>query len=76
MKNMGLKIQIISITHLPQVASRADHHFKVFKTNFKNKIVTNIKKLDNSKRANEIAAMISGENITNSAIDQAYELLK
>ena len=76
MKNMGLKIQIISITHLPQVASRADHHFKVFKTNFENKIVTNIKKLDNSKRANEIAAMISGENITNSAIDQAYELLK
>ena len=76
MKNMGLKIQIISITHLPQVASRADHHFKVFKTNFENKVVTNIKKLDNSKRANEIAAMISGENITNSAIDQAYELLK
>ncbi len=76
MKAIGLKIQIISISHLPQVASRADHHFKVFKSNINDGIVSNIIKLDDSKRINEIAAMISGENITESAINQARELLK
>ncbi len=76
MKIMGNKIQIISITHLAQVASKADHHYKVFKSNINNKVVTNINKLDNSERVDEIALMISGENVTESAINQASELLK
>ena len=76
MKIMGKKIQIISITHLPQVASKADHHYKVYKSNINNKVVTNINKLDNSERVDEIALMISGENVTESAINQASELLK
>ena len=76
MKIMGKKIQIISITHLAQVASKADHHYKVYKSNINNKVVTNINKLDNSERVDEIALMISGENITESAINQASELLK
>ena len=76
MKIMGKKIQIISITHLAQVASKADHHYKVYKSNFNNKVVTNINKLDNSERVDEIALMISGENVTESAINQASELLK
>ncbi len=76
MKLMGKKIQIISITHLAQVASKADHHYKVFKSNINNKVITNINKLDNSQRVEEIATMISGENVTESAINQASELLK
>ena len=76
MKSMGKKIQIIAITHLPQVASLADHHFKVFKIESEKNIITNIKKLDSSTRIEEIASMISGENITESAINQANELLK
>ena len=76
MKIMGKKIQIISITHLAQVASKADHHYKVYKSNINNKVVTNINKLDNSERVEEIALMISGENVTESAINQASELLK
>ncbi len=76
MKIMGKKIQIISITHLAQVASKADHHYKVYKSNINNKVFTNINKLDNSERVDEIALMISGENVTESAINQASELLK
>ena len=76
MKIMGKKIQIIAITHLPQVASLADYHYKVFKIEDKKNIFTNIKKLDTSSRIKEIASMISGENITESAINQAQELLK
>ena len=76
MKIMGKKIQILSITHLAQVASKADHHYKVYKSNINNKVVTNINKLDNSERVEEIALMISGENVTESAINQASELLK
>ena len=76
MKVMGKKIQILSITHLAQVASKADHHYKVFKSSINNKVVTNINKLDNSERVEEIALMISGENVTESAINQASELLK
>ena len=76
MKTIGSKIQIISISHLPQVASRADHHFKVFKSNINDNIVSNITELNGQDRINEIASMISGEKITESAINQARELLK
>ncbi len=76
MKTIGSKIQIISISHLPQVASRADHHFKVFKSNINDNIVSNITELNGQDRINEIASMISGEKITESAINQASELLK
>jgi DNA repair protein RecN (Recombination protein N) len=63
-------------SHLPQVASLAENHFKVFKTESEKNIIINIKKLDKSTRIEEIASMISGENITESAISQAHELLK
>ena len=73
---MGKKIQIVAITHLPQVASLADHHFKVFRTETQSNLITNIEKLEISDRIEEIASMISGDNITESAISQAHELLK
>ena len=76
MKIMGKKIQIISITNLAQDPTKADHHYKEYKSKINNKVVTNINKLDNSERVDEIALMISGENVTESAINQASELLK
>ena len=76
MRGMGKKIQIVAITHLPQVASLADHHFKVFRTETQSNLITNIEKLEISDRIEEIASMISGDNITESAISQAHELLK
>ena len=76
MKDIGDKMQIIAVTHLPQVASLANHHFKVFKTQDKKNMITSVKKLDDFSRVEEIASMISGDNITQSAIKQASELLK
>ncbi len=76
MKEMSIKIQIISITHLAQVASKGNCHFKVIKTNNNGNSRTNIIKLSKSDRIAEIASMISGKKITNSALNQAEELLK
>ena len=76
MKEMSIKIQIISITHLAQVASKGNYHFKVIKTNNNGNSRTNIIKLSKSDRIAEIASMISGKKITNSALNQAEELLK
>jgi len=76
MKKMSIKIQIISITHLAQVASKGKYHFKVIKTNNNGNSRTNIIKLSKSDRIAEIASMISGKKITNSALNQAEELLK
>ena len=76
MKKMSIKIQIISITHLAQVASKGNYHFKVVKTNNNGNSRTNIIKLSKSDRIAEIASMISGKKITNSALNQAEELLK
>lgn len=68
---LAANIQIINITHLPQVASKGSHHFHVYKDD-----TTQIKKLSADERVTEIAKMLSGSNITAAAIDQAKELLK
>lgn len=64
--------QIINITHLPQVASKGEHHFLVYKENG----VTDIVKLEKEQRIEQIAVMISGSKITDAALSQAKELLK
>jgi len=74
---MGETIQVVAITHLPQVAARGMNHFKVIKSeNVENNIKTDIYELDNENRIEEIAGMISGKEITDSALKQAEELLK
>ena len=68
---------IFAITHLPQVAAKGMNHFKVIKSeNVDNNIKTDIYELDNENRIEEIAGMISGKEITDSALKQAEELLK
>ena len=68
-------MQVICITHLPQVASFGSHHFKVYKHEENSAIVSDIRELQYEERVTEIAAMLSGEKITNAAIENARELL-
>ena len=75
MKNMSTKMQVIVITHTPQVASKGDFHYKVFKREEKNKIITDVKLLSDKERVNEIAEMLSGDKSNKSANELANELL-
>jgi len=75
MKALGKSLQVISISHLPQIASKADHHYLVYKENESIFTRSMIKKLSKQERINEIAAMLSGSNIVDSAIEHARELL-
>jgi DNA repair protein RecN (Recombination protein N) len=76
LKRIGNKSQVIAISHLPQVAAKASNHYKVSKILDQNKPKTLMKKLNHGERIKEIAAMISADNITNPALNQALELLK
>ena len=76
LKNLALSHQVIVITHLQQIASQADHHFKVFKETAKDRTVTRIKKLDQEERVREIARMISGEEVSRLTLRQAKEMIK
>jgi DNA repair protein RecN (Recombination protein N) len=76
LKNLASSHQVIVITHLQQIASFADHHFKVFKESSKGRTVTQIKKLEDQERIKEIARMISGEKISELTLRQAKEMIK
>lgn len=75
MKEMSKSLQLITITHLPQVAAKADAHFKVEKQTEAEKTITSVNQLDKKQRILEIAALISGSGITDSAIEQAELLI-
>ena len=68
--------QIISITHLPQIAACADHHYSVQKQNNSGRVVSVIKKLNEKEKLNEIASLLGGEKVTKSNLDAAKELIK
>ncbi len=74
-KDLSKNLQTISITHLPQIASKAKQHLKVIKEEKNGQFMTKVKKLTNEEKINEIATMISGESITEAAKLQAKELL-
>ena len=75
MLKMSKKMQIISITHLAQVAAKGQNQYNVFKRQSSNKTSTHIKKLSDIERIEEIAKMLSGDEISSSAINHAKELL-
>lgn len=75
MKEMALRHQVISISHLPQIASKADAHFFVFKDNSASRTITSIKKLNDEERVNEIAQMIGGAKPSAKAVENAREML-
>ncbi|MCF8413586.1 MAG: DNA repair protein RecN [Melioribacteraceae bacterium] len=67
--------QIIAITHLPQIAALADFHYLVQKTESMDRVISRIIELDFDTRINEVAKLISGEELTTSAIQSAKELI-
>ncbi|MEI8136350.1 MAG: DNA repair protein RecN, partial [Bacteroidota bacterium] len=72
---MGNTMQVVTITHLPQMASKGAHHLFVYKKDDADKTVSYIKELDNEERITEIAKMLSTSNPTPSALKNAKELL-
>ena len=75
MRTLSNKLQVLTITHLPQVAAKGNHHFKVQKSISNGKTVTSLKKLSNDERIEEIAMMLSGNEITPTAIAHAKQLM-
>ena len=75
MKSMSINMQVISITHLPQVAAKANNHLKVFKKTRNDRTSTELKNLNFNERVSEIAEMLSGDESAVSAYDLAKELL-
>ena len=75
MAQMGQYMQVFTITHLPQVAAKGKQHYKVYKEVQGSSSVTNIKKLDEEDRVVELAQMLSGEDLTETAFDHARQLL-
>lgn len=75
MKEMAVDHQVIAITHLPQIAGKAERHFFVFKDQDSEKAVSKIRMLSESDRVKEIAKMIAGDNPSDSAFASAKELL-
>lgn len=74
-KQMSSKMQVINITHLPQIASKADFHYLVYKKDNHQTTNTYIKLLNKDERVNEIAKMLSGKELTDAAIQNAKVLL-
>ena len=75
MGEMSTHMQILSITHLPQIAAKGEQHIKVYKEDRQNTTVTHLKQLSQEERIVEIAQMIGGKNITDTTLANAKELL-
>lgn len=75
MQRMSKHMQVFTITHLPQVAAKGAHHFKVYKEDDAHKTATRMKKLSQEQRVNEIAEMLGGKELSSAAIAHAKGLL-
>lgn len=76
MQEMSKSMQVFSITHLPQIAAKGAQHYKVYKKDIDNVTSTHLKQLQQEERIQEIAQMLSGAKISDSALANAKELLK
>jgi DNA repair protein RecN (Recombination protein N) len=75
MRKMSHSLQLIAITHLPQIAGMSDNHYLVYKENDNNSTATSIRMLTKEERITEIAKMLSNEKVTEAAMATAKELL-
>ena len=75
MREMGLRMQVVAITHLPQVAAKGEMHLKVYKTDGEERTVTHVNSLTMEERIREIAGMISGSEVKETALQAARDLL-
>lgn len=76
LKKMSSSMQVITITHLPQIASKGTTHFRVYKESGNNSTFTKIQLLEPDERITEIAKMLSGDELTGAAVENAKALLK
>ena len=75
MKEMAMNHQVIAISHLPQIAAKANRHYYVYKDSDEAKAVSKIRLLTEDERVEEIAKMITGDKPSQSAITSARELM-
>ena len=75
MSEISQTIQVIAITHLPQVAANGDHHLRVFKTDTEVETLTRVEALDADEHIVEVARMLSGKNLDAAAIENAKSLI-
>ena len=76
LEQMSKTVQVLNITHLPQIAAKGNNHYKVYKFDLDDQTFTSIKKLSEKERVEEIAQMLSGENYSATALETARELLQ
>ena len=72
---MGAKMQVMTITHLPQVAAKGNHHFKVLKSLVNQQTNTTVNLLSSEEHIEEVARLMSGENVNEAAIENAKILI-
>lgn len=75
MQQMSQTMQVFAITHLPQIAAKGVSHYKVYKTVYEESTISELKLLSNEERVYEIAEMLSGKDISDSALNHAKALL-
>ena len=75
LKSLASFHQIISITHLPQIAGLADQHYAVEKKQIENRVISSIRKLKKEERIKEVAKLMSGEKVTEASLEGAKELM-
>ena len=76
LKRLSEKVQVLSVTHAPQVAARSDTHFLISKAESGERMATGVKVMDRGERAEEIARMLSGAEITGEARAAAERLMR
>lgn len=76
LKSISARMQVINITHLPQIAAKGDHHYQVYKFDEEEQTFTSIRKLKEHERVDELAQMLSGDRHSDTARETARELLE
>ena len=75
MQEFGQNMQVIAITHLPQIAAKGRSHYLVYKTDDEDTTTTHLRQLDDKERLEEIARMLSGSELTDAAVQNAKVML-
>ncbi|MGM9759618.1 MAG: DNA repair protein RecN [Parabacteroides sp.] len=76
MQDLGEKMQVMTITHLPQIAAKGVAHYYVYKEDMEDRTVTRIRKLSDEERIREVARMLSGASLTEASLANAKDLLR
>jgi DNA repair protein RecN (Recombination protein N) len=75
LKQLSIASQVLCVTHLPQIAAFADHHYRVDKRDVRGRTVAAVEELDDSTRLREVGRMLSGQRLTAEALKHAEQLI-